>query len=305
MIKEKFCNKLGSLSRSLPHFRGKNKLMMSLLPLLIDDSIEAECIKTIKMSNGSLMLIDLRNFEKEAFFTGLYEPEIMDFLSSILKPNSIVFDVGANIGFYSISLGTKLKKVLNTSKIYAFEPVQTNFQRLKHLIELNELTEIVTPFNIALGNTKGEIPLRLEGKGSTGNAFWVRGDLETIDQPNQLSSITKLDNFVKENNIKKCDLIKVDIEGAELDFLRGGVEFINKCRPIILSEFNPYFVKSFGYSFKDIFDLVSPWRYTLYEKSRFKKSLIPIKNILSPQQIINVVIIPEEKINDISFDFIK
>lgn len=303
MIKEKLCNTLGSVSRTMPHFRGKNKLMMSLLPYLVDNNIEKECLKTIKMRDGSMMLIDLRNFEKKVFFTGLYEPGIMNVLFSIIKPNSTVFDVGANIGFYSINLGRRLKEMSEGSKLYAFEPVKTNFQRLEYLIELNELTNLIIPFNIALGNTQGEISLHLEGKGSTGNAFWVRGDLEKPELSNCSSKITKLDTFVQENHIKECDLIKVDIEGAELDFLKGGANFINTCRPIILSEFNPYFVQAFGYSFKDIADIASSWGYKLYEKKRLEKSLIPIEKVYSSSpEIKNILMIPKEKLDNISFN---
>lgn len=303
MIKEKLCNTLGNLSRTIPNFRGKNKLMMPLLPYLIDDKVEQECLKTIKMRDGSMMLIDLRNFEKEVFFTGLYEPGVMNVLFSIIKPNSTVFDVGANIGFYSINLGRKLNEMSEGSKLYAFEPVKPNFRRLEYLIELNKLTDIIIPFNIALGNTQGEISLHLEGKGSTGNAFWTRGDLERPEPANCSSKITKLDAFVQENNIKECDLIKVDIEGAELDFLKGGTNFINRCRPIILSEFNPYCAESFGYSFKDISDIASSWGYELYEKKRLKKYLIPIKKVcLSSQEILNILMIPKEKLDNISLD---
>ena len=302
MIKERLCDTLGNISRSMPNFRGKNRLMMLLLPLLVDNDIEQECLKTIKMRDGSIMQIDLRNFENKVFFTGLYEPGVMDVLFSIIKPNSTVFDVGANIGFYSINLGRKLKEMSEGSKLYAFEPVKNNFQRLEYLIELNKLTDVIIPFNIALGNTQGEISLHLQGKGSTGNAFWIKEDHERSDLPNCSSNITKLDTFVEENNIEECDLIKVDIEGAELDFLKGGANFINKYRPIILSEFNPYHVQVFGYTFKEISDITSSWGYKLYEKKRLKKYLIPIEKetLYTSPEILNIFMIPHEKADSIS-----
>ncbi len=287
-------NLLGKISRSIPNFRGKNKLLLPLLPLLTNAQIEKECLTTIKMRDGSLMLIDLRtNNQRIAFFTGVYDPGIIQKISSILRPNSTVLDVGANIGFYSIALGRKLKEISPESKVFTFEPIKPNFDRLSYLIKLNDLYNVVYPFNIALGNTEGEIPMNLGGGGSTGNATWVRGGLEKTKQINFSAPITKLDTFVQKHNIKECDLIKVDIEGAELDFFTGGANFITKCRPIILSEFNPPLAEAGSYSFKTITELALSWNYKLYEYIRLKNCFVEINKL--PTRIIDFLMVPQEK----------
>ena len=273
-------NSLATLFRAFPYFRGKYKLGPALIPLLTNYEVEQDCFVTFQMRDGSTMRLDLRSFtEQRAFFCGEYDGGIIQRLSSILKRGSTVFDVGANVGFYSMALGHKLKKLSGSSKLWAFEPVKSNFDRLVSLVELNELQTIIYPVNKALGNQEGEIQLNMVDKinlSTTGNAVWVKGSMAEKIPSNCLSEIMSLDIFTKQNNIKCCDLIKVDIEGAELDSLLGGTNFITECRPIIYGEFNPYWTKEFGYSFVDVADLVIPWGYNLYEQ-KGRKNFVEIK----------------------------
>lgn len=154
-------NSLAKLFRSLPRFRGKSKLGSLLIHPLTNYQIEEECIMTVPMRDGSIMEIDLRNFEKDAFFTGEYDYNLIQKLSKLLKSSCTLLDVGANIGFYSIALGNQLKRSFHNSKIWSFEPVQSNFDRLNCMIQANQLDEIVHLFKVALGNQEGEVSFHL------------------------------------------------------------------------------------------------------------------------------------------------
>jgi len=286
---------LASLFRVLPPLRGKNRIGLPLIHLLTNYQVEKECIVTLKMRDGSLMQIDLRSFEEKVFLTGEYDFGIIQRLSNILEPGCTIFDVGANIGFYSIALGRKLKNV-SGSKIWAIEAVQSNFNRLTRMVELNELKDIISPVNIALGNMQGEVLFHMtdEGKSSTGNAIWVKEGIPHSRQPHTKAYMTRLDDFTKENNINKCDLIKVDIEGAELDFILGGTNFINKTLPLIFSEFNPDITKEFGYSFTDFSQLMKSYKYNLYRQQGLK-NFVPIEKNLT--RLSNIIMIPQVKSN--------
>lgn len=289
---------LAAFFRSLPYFKGKYRLGPILIPLLTRDQCEEECLVTLTMQDGSIMRIDLRCFtEQRSFFAGEYDGDIIRQISRILQPGSIVLDIGANIGFYSIPLGRKLQKLSGGAKLWAFEPVKTNFDRLVNLVEINNLEDIVYPIHTALGNQEGEIQLQLSeldtSRGSTtGNAFWLKEAQSDQSKSSSSSPITKLDTFVVKHNITACDFIKVDIEGAEFEFLKGGLNFITTTRPIIYGEFNSVWVKEFGYSFLDIAELAKPWDYNLY-KQEGRKTFIQIKE---PQVgISNVLMVPQEK----------
>ena len=289
-------NSLAAFFRYLPYFKGKYRLGPTLIPLLSKYEVEEDCLVTFQMRDGSIMRLDLRSFtEQRAFFSGEYDGGIIQRIYSILKPGSTIFDIGANVGFYSIALGRQLKKISCDSKLWAFEPVKPNFDRLVNLVEINRLQNTVYPVNIALGNQEGEIQLHMGDKcnySTTGNAVWLRESLAVKIEPNCSSQITKLDTFVKKHNIEACDLIKVDIEGAELEFLQGGINFITRNRPIIYGEFSPYWSKEFGYSFMDVAELVSSWEYNLY-KQIGRKNFVQIKE---PQVgIEDVLMVPQEQ----------
>lgn len=290
-LKIRFRDTLAFFFRSMPNFKGKQSLGVIITSILTNYSNPQECFVTVEMFDGSLIYLDLRGLEKFAYFTGAWDYKILKQLLTRLRPDDVVLDVGANIGFYSIALDLQLKK-LGGGKLYAFEPVQPNFLRLKHQVSQNNLEKIISRFDLALGNEEGEISLymRNDNNSSTGNAFRV-GDDENNLKANYSSKLTKLDIFTEEHGIHKCNLIKVDIEGGELDFFKDGESFIAKTRPIILSEFNPHFAEQHDYSFQEIIKLASTWRYELYEQKRDKFVLIAY-NITN---FANFFMVPEEK----------
>ncbi|MBD2081722.1 FkbM family methyltransferase [Leptolyngbya sp. FACHB-17] len=295
MLKSNLRDPIAAIFRALPYFRGKYRLAPGLLPLMTDYQNEQDCLVDIKLRDGGLMRIDLRSFtEQRAFFAGDYDGGVLKRFASILNSDSVVLDVGANVGFYSIALGRRLQQ-LGNGKLWAVEPVPTNYDRLLYNIRLNHLEDVVFPLQTALGNHTGTIPLHL-GKGTdnlatTGNAFICQGNTATEIAPNCSAPITTLDALAQTHNITSCTFIKVDIEGAELDFLQGGQKLLARCRPIIYGEFSPYWCQEFGYSFLDVATLFSEWDYRFYQqvgRARF----VQVKAITPELQ--DVLLVPQE-----------
>jgi FkbM family methyltransferase len=213
------------------------------------------------------MKADLRsNAEWRSFWTGEYEPETMRLLCAYLKPGAVVLDVGANVGFYSIGLGRRLQRM--GGKLFAIEPVQSNFDRLTQMIALNGVQDTVIPVNVALGNAEADVALCREAETGavTGNAILLVGEDDRT--PNAFARLTRLDTLAQELPITACHLIKIDVEGAELDLLRGGAAFLQQHRPVICMEFNTVCMKQFGYTFEDVAALVRPWGYRLYRENK-------------------------------------
>ncbi|MBD1858320.1 MULTISPECIES: FkbM family methyltransferase [Leptolyngbya] len=87
------------------------------------------------------------------------------------------------------------------------------------------------------------------------------------------------------------DCLVVDIEGAELEFLRGGQKFLATHRPIIYGEFNPDWCQQFGYSFLDVAEFFSSWNYHFYQQIG-RDCFIPVQTITPTLQ--DVLLIPAE-----------
>jgi len=152
-----------------------------------------------------------------------FEIGILQKLQSYIKKNSVIFDIGANIGNHSIYWAIKS----NTKKVYSFEPVKDTFNILKKNIEINNITEKVKIYNIGLSNEKIKGSISFYNPGNIGGTR-IKQDL------NGDLSLEKLDNIkIVEDTI---DFIKIDVEGHELEVLQGGKVTIKTYKPIIFVE---------------------------------------------------------------------
>jgi len=133
------------------------------------------------------------------------------------RNHKICFDIGAYIGDSAYIIN----KELNPDKIYAFEPEVANFKTLEHNIRINLLQNVVEPINLATSHKNGSMIIDSVNASSSikskGRGYKV--------------SVTTLDEFVKRRRIKNVDLIKMDIEGAEMDTLLGAKSVIKKYKP--------------------------------------------------------------------------
>jgi FkbM family methyltransferase len=197
------------------------------------------------MAQGHRLKLDRRSLtEKWAYYTGRYDSEDIELLCRLLRPGDTVCDVGGNIGFYSVPIASRLQHI--GGHLHSFEPVKANFARLQENIAINGLQACATAHEYALSSRAGtaEMTLRedfLAGSG-TGNAAiaFTEGDksgflLERV-------ALQRLDDLGEEIHLDRLDLIKLDIEGHEDEFLRGGAGIITRHLPIIYMEVNkPYY----------------------------------------------------------------
>ena len=277
-------NGLAWILRTLPPFRGKGSAGVVLGHLLSDYSVDDECQVVLRMKHGGLMYVDIRNrTEQWVLWTGTYDNMIIERLCRCLEPGAVVLDVGANTGFYAIPLGLYLKKLNGT--VYAFEPIKKNVERLKENISLNDLETIVHPVEIALGDEEGYVDFGFEtGKwNTTGSASIISGEvgeiLQDIDTIRFVPGrVARLDTLVPEIGIQRCDLVKIDVEGAEYMFLRGGMRFLQAHLPVIYGEFSSYWMRQYGHSFKDVASLVLSWGYRLYRRKNRQGDFVALED---------------------------
>ena len=161
---------------------------------------------------------------------GTYEVPIQNIFTQHLKAGDVFYDIGANVGFFSI-IAAKL--VGETGKIYAFEPGRENAMSIAHNAALNNFDSIEV-IEKAVSDTSGEGQLLL-AKYSGGHA------LATADAPPDLAGevtveLVSIDDLVAQNKIAPPNFVKVDVEGAELDVLKGMTQTIKTYRPKVIYE---------------------------------------------------------------------
>jgi FkbM family methyltransferase len=193
------------------------------------------------MAQGHRLKLDRRSLsERSAYYTGRYDCEEIELLCRLLRPGDTVCDVGSNIGFYAVPIASRLRHI--GGHLHAFEPVQANFARLQENIAINGLQSCIIAYEYALSSRTGtaEITLRedfLAGS-NTGNAAIVFSDSDKSRFSVERITLRRLDDLGEEIHLDRLDLIKLDIEGHEDEFLHGGAGMITRHLPIIYMEVN-------------------------------------------------------------------
>lgn len=190
-----------------------------------------------------------------------FEPAELALLSRFLRPDSVFFDVGANVGVYSLVAS----KVSPSAKIFAFEPAQKTFSLLGRNLQLNEARN-VTPLHLALGNFSGNATLNLNVPGKDGlNTMGALSHPDTEAAGQETVPITTLDAYILSASIDRVDLMKVDAEGAELAIFEGGSGLLQRPdAPVILYEAFSFITRGFGYHPVEIYWLLDRYGFACF-----------------------------------------
>jgi FkbM family methyltransferase len=151
---------------------------------------------------------------------GSYEYEKQKALQRFLKPGDVAYDIGANVGFYSL-----LASVLvgDTGCVYSFEPLPDNLSQLKKHLELNRIANC-TVIDAAVSSFDGEAAFDTSGDRFTGHLA-ATGALH-------VRTLT-VDQLIEKDGMRPPNLMKLDIEGAEYECLRGAAGVIQEFKPVI------------------------------------------------------------------------
>lgn len=159
---------------------------------------------------------------KKAF----YEHDLLQSIGKVIENPLCILDVGANIGNHTLFFS----KYWKNTTFYAFEPSISSFEILQDNIELNNL-DTTYCYNVAVGSKSGTGSISYDGMieknlGATRVEYDKNGEIKFI----------ALDEFTREKNIPKIDLVKIDVEGFELSVLEGMKETIKNHNPFIWIE---------------------------------------------------------------------
>jgi len=159
-----------------------------------------------------------------AYNASFHELDELKLLKKYLPPKPIIIDAGANIGNHSIFFA----KICDAEKVFAFEP-QKNIARIcKINIDLNAADDQIVLVNAALGENCGRCALvgyEIDNPGGT--VFKYESDQGKYD-------VVTVDSL----QLEKVDFIKIDVEGCQLEVLKGAVRTIEHCHPVIFVEMN-------------------------------------------------------------------
>ncbi|CAB1061935.1 methyltransferase, FkbM family domain protein [Olavius sp. associated proteobacterium Delta 1] len=213
---------------------------------------------TIKGSNIKMIIDkdDRRFIPIEILNFHAIDPRERQLLFRVANQCRTIFDIGANIGWYTLNFA-KLPKV---SKVFSFEPIPHTYHYLKKHLEINKIRNVF-PFNLGFFDSIGSKTFYWT-KNETGSA-----SLENIQERSHINKVdckvSTLDHFTKDKP-DKIDLIKCDVEGAELFVFKGAMKTITRDKPIIFSEMLRKWSKKFQYHPDDIIKLLTNVGYRCF-----------------------------------------
>lgn len=190
------------------------------------------------------------------YYESDYEKESFAFVREKVKPGDTVLDIGGHIGLYAVTFG---KLVQPSGKVYSFEPTPVTNQLLQKTVTINHLQQVVSVQKEAVSKEEGE------------TVFYISNDLAdnsnslvNYDKPKSVKGVkvplVSIDSFRNRIN-HKIDFIKIDVEGAELDAVKGARETLLNDRPTCILALHPHQIKSKGDSLDEIWDVVIGYKY--------------------------------------------
>lgn len=233
------------------------------------EHISGTNIKKIEITDSTIVMItrepeikllcdykDKRIAPIEMLNFGSYEKDCMDMMLRLIKPNHTVFDIGANIGWYSMVFC----KCLDGLHVCSFEPMPKTFEYLSRNIELNDIHTIES-FNFGFSNEQRDMIFYYDREDSVNSSMANLVEKEQIQRV--ICKVTTIDLFVETEN-KKVDFIKCDVEGAELFVFLGGARTLKRYKPIVFSEMLRKWSAKFDYHPNEIIAFMKELGYRCF-----------------------------------------
>ncbi|WP_217633633.1 FkbM family methyltransferase [Thiocapsa roseopersicina] len=210
------------------------------------------------------LVVDLCDFESYQHTLPLASRgnDEMALQDSVLGPESVFIDVGANQGLFSVHAATLIGR---GGRILSIEPNARLASALRRTKLLNDFDQMEV-VESAVGDTSGVQDFFIPGLASgVGSIFASHAAQASVSKRTRVT-IDTLDNLVKAAGLSSVDLIKIDVEGAELLVFQGAAETIRNHRPLLWFEINPQALRTAGLSPADLLEAIKTLGYSsVYE----------------------------------------
>lgn len=195
---------------------------------------------------------------------GYFEADVCIYLLALLQEGMTFVDIGSHFGFFTL-LGSHL--VGKTGKVLAFEPSPSTFQQLQKNTARYLSHSNVQIYNCAAYSEDKEIRFFEYGleKSAYNSIFGMREkDKHSIIKNDITVRARKLDNILREEEVKSVDLIKIDAESSEVNVLSGMTKTLRSLKPNLVVEVGDFGIKGVPNS-KEIVKLLQEMKYSAYE----------------------------------------
>jgi FkbM family methyltransferase len=185
---------------------------------------------------------------------GVWEPEVTGAIRALVKPGMVIFDVGGDAGYHSLLFA---KAVGETGQVIVFEPIPKAQERIAENLQLNGFSQ-TRILSLALGRSRGSFVLEKPFEASRINL-----EKSTASAGDITVEVHRLDDLIETEKLPRADLIKIDVEGAEFEVLRGMENYVQRYHPSFVIELHPDMLPMFGASVSDVLNWLTDRGYML------------------------------------------
>jgi FkbM family methyltransferase len=213
---------------------------------------------------GTRLQLHLGNdLSRQIYIAGCIDPNEFAFLDRYLQPGMTFFDAGANEGVYTVFAA---KRVGSGGTVWAFEPSPREFERLRSNLDLNGLNlPNARLFPLALADRSGRAELTIaedEHGGQNTLGGFAYESVAAVEK--HMVDLRRLDDLVAEHPPARIDVVKLDVEGAELLVLHGAASTLQRYRPVVLFEVSEASLGHQDHHREELFEFLQAHDYSLY-----------------------------------------
>ncbi len=273
----------------------KHKILLARLfqvPIIFFIKLFKKTNKLLVIRNEIKWFLDLEEgIDFAIFLTGKFEIDTSSYFKSIINKGDIIFDIGANIGAHTLPMA---KLVGENGIVHAFEPTKFAYDKLEKNISLNpNLNNRIIVNQIMLTDKKNKKPVpKLYSSWPFDSKLQEHkkhcGSMQSTDGCKSKT----LDEYVLDNKVSGLKLIKIDVDGFEIEVLMGAKNILKKNKPILLIELAPYTFEERGKSFSKLINLLFNLGYALFDiknKKKLPNSIDKLMHIIPEGGSINVI----------------
>lgn len=212
---------------------------------------------TASYNGDQKMILHLDDWiQQQIYFLDYYDRRGIEYIKMHFRANNTFIDIGANVGSYSLVASGLAGK---SGKVYAFEPVSHVYRQLSQNIELNNISNIIAE-PLAIYEQKKLLDIHVSDLENTGMSSIFRHDHES-GETQRVQAIV-FDDYVMEHDIREIQIIKMDIEGAELHALKGMQMVLKNLRPCLIIELSPTALENAPTDSQDIISYLAGFNYS-------------------------------------------
>lgn len=207
----------------------------------------------------------------------IHERQVSELLLNTLKEDCCFVDIGTNLGWYTCLAG---KKLINGT-VYGFEMDELNYELVRKNLLLNSCDKAKI-FHAAISDHSGEIRYSRQSNTPSPSFRLASGNEITGLNKSKMIKVPaySLDDFF-EDKITKPDVIKIDVEGAELQVILGMKNILNSSKPLLFLEIHPQKLTHYNYTVQDLTTQLLNHNYQIFEipQMRSHKAHLKLKKI--------------------------